>query len=70
MERKVILLQENPRLYQRTELNEKIRRFFVQKYVIFYIIEKNEIEILRILHQKSNYYKKIYIKSKKQKSLK
>lgn len=65
--KKLILLKENPQLYQRTELDKQIRRFFIQKYVIFYRIEKDEIELLRILHQKSNYnQKKIY----KQKSLK
>lgn len=65
--KKLILLKENPQLYQRTEINKEIRRFFIQKYVIFYRIEKNEIELLRILHQKSNYnQKKIYkIKSPK-----
>lgn len=68
--KKLILLKENPQLYQRTELDKQIRRFFIQKYVIFYRIVNNEIELLRILPQKSNYYKKIYIKSKKQKSLK
>lgn len=65
--KKLILLKENPQLYQRTELDKQIRRFFIQKYVIFYRIEKNEIELLRILHQKLNYnQKKIYkIKSLK-----
>lgn len=67
IQKKKILIQENPQLYQRTELNKEIRRFFVQKYVIFYRIEKNDIELLRILHQKSNYNQK---KSIKQKSLK
>lgn len=65
--KKIILLKEKPQLYQRTEINKEIRRFFIQKYVIFYRIEKNEIELLRILHQKSNYnQKRIYkIKSLK-----
>lgn len=67
IQRKLILLKENPQLYQKTELNKEIRRFFIQKYVVFYKIEKDEIELLRILHQKSNYNQK---KSIKQKSLK
>lgn len=58
MHKKLILLKENPQLYQRTELDKQIRRFFIQKYVIFYKFEKNEIELLRILHQKSNYNQK------------
>lgn len=70
MKKKMILLQENPYLYQCLDNNETKRRFFIQKYIIIYNVKNNKIKILRILFQKSNYYKKIYIKSKKQKSLK
>lgn len=69
MHKKLILLKENPQLYQRTELDKQIRRFFIQKYVIFYKVEKNEIELLRILHQKSNYNQKRIYKIKSQKQL-
>lgn len=41
--KKLILLKENPQLYQRTELDKQIRRFFIQKYVIFYRIEKMKL---------------------------
>lgn len=70
MEQKLILLQENPYLYQYLDNNKTKRRFFIQKYIVIYNVKKDKIKILRILFQKSNYYRKIYIKSKKQKSLK
>lgn len=62
------LIEENPYLYQSLELNKQIRRFFIQKYVIFYRIKGKNITIIRILPQKANYHQKgIYrIKSTKQ----
>ena len=64
MHKKLILLKENPQLYQRTEINKEIRRFFIHKYVIFYRIKQDNIELIRILHQKSNYNQKIIYKTK------
>lgn len=70
MQSKLNFLKENPYLYQYLDDNKTKRRFFIQKYIVIYNVKKDRIKILRILFQKSNYYKKIYIKSKKQKSLK
>jgi plasmid stabilization system protein ParE len=33
----------------------KIRKFIVGKYIVFYIIEENKIQITRILHAKRNW---------------
>ncbi len=70
MRSKLNFLKENPYLYQCLDDNETKRRFFIQKYIVIYNVKNNKIKILRILFQKSNYYKKIYMKTKKQKSLK
>ena len=68
MKNKMVLINENPYIYQSLEKNKNIKRFFVQKYVIFYIIEGKNIIFIRILPQKVNYNQKgIYrIKSTKQ----
>ena len=68
MKNKMVLIKENPYIYQSLEKNKNIKRFFVQKYVIFYIIEGKNIIFIRILPQKVNYNQKgIYrIKSTKQ----
>ncbi len=55
--KKLILLENSPYMYQSMEYNNMLRRFFVDKYVIIYRVEKNSIFILRILPQKSNYKK-------------
>ena len=46
------------------EEDKNLRRFFIQKYVVIYEIEKNYIVIRRILAQKSNYNSKIIHKEK------
>lgn len=56
--KKLILLENSPYMYQSMEYNNMLRRFFVDKYVIIYRVEKNSIFILRILPQKSNYKKR------------
>jgi len=68
MKNKMILITENPYIYQSMEKDKSIRRFFIQKYVVFYIIEGKNIIFIRILPQKINYnQKRIYkIKSTKQ----
>ena len=40
------------------EKNKNIKRFFIQKYVVFYIIEGKNIIFIRILPQKINYNQK------------
>lgn len=55
---KIKTLIQNPYCYQRMEQNDKLRRFFIDKYVIIYRVLKNNIFILRILPQKSNYKRK------------
>lgn len=55
--KKLILLENSPYMYQSMEYNNMLRRFFIDKYVIIYRVEKNSIFILRILPQKSNYKK-------------
>lgn len=52
---KIKTLIQNPYCYQRIEQSNELRRFFVDKYVIIYRVEQNNIFILRILPQKSNY---------------
>ena len=65
---KVMLIEENPYIYQCMDTDKKNRRFIIQKYIVFYKIENQTVIILRILHQKVNYnQKRIYkIKSTKQ----
>lgn len=58
LDKKVELLEENPYIYQCIEGNNKLRRFFIDKYVVIYKIEENNIFILRMLPQKSNYKRK------------
>lgn len=55
---KIKTLRENPYAYQRIENSNILRRFFIDKYVIIYRVNKNYIIILRILPQKSNYKRK------------
>ena len=45
-------------MYQCMLKNEKNRRFFVQKYIVFYKVDNYDIIILRILPQKVNYNQK------------
>lgn len=52
---KIKTLRENPYAYQRIENSNILRRFFIDKYVIIYRVNRNYITILRILPQKSNY---------------
>lgn len=66
---KIDLIRQNPYLYQCTELNKNNRRFIIQKYIVFYKIEKNSIIILRMLPQKINYNQKRIYKIKSQKQL-
>ena len=68
MKNKMILITENPYIYQSMEKDKSIRRFFIQKYVVFYIIEGKNIIFIRILPQKIYYNQnRIYkIKSTKQ----
>ena len=67
--KKVHFIIDNPYLYQCTELNKNNRRFIIQKYIVFYKIEKNSIIILRMLPQKINYNQKRIYKIKSQKQL-
>lgn len=55
---KIKTLRENPYAYQRIENSNRLRRFFIDKYVIIYRVNKNYITIWRILPQKSNYKRK------------
>ena len=45
-------------MFQTTQHDKTIRRFFIQKYVIFYTVKNNIIEFERILPSKSNYNQK------------
>lgn len=45
-------------MYQCMENSNRLRRFFIDKYVIIYRVEQKNIFILRILPQKSNYKRK------------
>lgn len=58
LNKRVQLLRDNPCMCQKLENNEKLRRFFIQKYVIFYEIKRRQIIIKRVLPQKSNYNQK------------
>lgn len=58
MKYKICLIKENPYVYQSLEKNKNIKRFFIQKYVVFYIIEGKNIIFIRILPQKINYNQK------------
>lgn len=51
-------LRLNPYLYQYfdKELDGKIRRVVIQKYIIFYQINIKDITILRILPEKFDYF--------------
>lgn len=51
-------LQSNPYLYQcfDKELEDKIRRVVIEKYIIFYQINFKDITILRILPEKFDYF--------------
>ncbi len=51
LERKAEAAARNPRIYpQRTELARGLRSIAVGRYLIFYRIVANGIEIIRILH--------------------
>lgn len=69
LERKKMFLEENPYLYQSFETNPNIRRFFVQKYVVFYKVEERNIRVIRILFQKANYNQRVIDKTKSKKEL-
>lgn len=69
LERKKMFLEENPYLYQSFETNPNIRRFFVQKYVVFYKVEGKNIRVIRILSQKANYNQRVIDKTKSKKEL-
>lgn len=45
-------------MYQKMENDNTLRRFFIDKYVIIYEVESDNINVLRILPQKSNYKRK------------
>ncbi len=57
LDKKVIFLEENPYMYQYIEENNKLRRFFIDKYTVIYKIEKNKVFILKVSPKKSNYKK-------------
>lgn len=67
LEQKILLLKENPYLYQCFNIEKENRRFVIQKYILFYKIKNHNVIILRILSQKLDYnQKEIYqIKSTK-----
>lgn len=69
LRKKLMLIEENPYLYQSFETNPNIRRFFVQKYVVFYKVEEKNIRVIRILSQKANYNQKGIDKTKSKKEL-
>lgn len=69
LRKKLILIEENPYLYQSFETNPNIRRFFVQKYVVFYKVEGKNIRVIRILFQKANYNQRVIDKTKSKKEL-
>jgi toxin ParE1/3/4 len=51
IDRRLRLLAEKPNLGRvRDELAENMRSFLVGRYVIFYIVIQNGIQIVRILH--------------------
>lgn len=69
LERKKMFLEENPYLYQSFESNPNIRRFFIQKYVVFYKVEGKNVRVIRILSQKTNYNLKVIDRTKSIKEL-
>ncbi len=51
------------RIYYREKTKEDYRRIVHRKYIITYKIHKNQITVLRIVSEKENYLKSIFLKS-------
>ena len=64
LNKKILLIGENPYLYQFVEKTKNKRRFFIQKYVIIYQIKSNYIIVKRMLPQKINYNQKGFYRIK------
>lgn len=64
LRKKLTFILENPYLYQALEVNSNLRRFFIQKYVVFYKIKGKSITVMRILYQKSDYNQRQIHKTK------
>ncbi len=59
IEERIYSMDINPKMYpiiDEDRIRElKIRKFIIGKYIVFYMIEENKIQITRILHAKRNW---------------
>ncbi|MCK5242229.1 type II toxin-antitoxin system RelE/ParE family toxin [bacterium] len=51
IDKKIKMISRNPAMgIKRQELASQIRSLVADKYVVFYLIRKNQIDIIRVLH--------------------
>ena len=60
LEEYIELLESNPKMgveCKKKNINQNCRVLIYQNYLIFYILQKNEVHILRVLNSKRDYKK-------------